>query len=134
MKNFIRSSFSSMRTRFRVSFHRFSEQTQPIKKAPTSKRYSVWIIFVKGPEGLENQTLKMPMPVTSERFRRNFPNSKTTRTALAMNGTWAALKSSALCTLTKQRVFSPHQREHRRSGGGNQDQNLNSGTVNNFLH
>lgn len=45
-------------------------------QAPISKQHSAWIIFIKGPEGLGNQTLKIPVPVTSERFQLNFQKSQ----------------------------------------------------------
>lgn len=125
IENFIQSSFSSMHTHFHVSLHRFSEQTQPIKKAPTSKQYSVWIIFVKGPEGLGNQTLKMP--VTSERFWLNFPNSKVSEPP-KRHWLWTGLEllwNLELRAHSLNTVFSLHQREYRRSIGGNQDPNLN---------
>lgn len=45
-------------------------------QAPISKQHSAWIIFVKEPEGLGNQTLKIPIPVTSEGFQLNFQKSQ----------------------------------------------------------
>lgn len=60
------------------------------------------------------------------KFLSTFSKQRSVRptwTVLALNGT--PLKSWSSCTLTKQKVFSPHQREYRRRRGQNQEPNLN---------